>query len=332
MAATTTITDLTAIGAAPAGGDYLVVVDVSDSTQSPDGTTKKMTVAEALTTVAITTSATITGASASALAVGRLGATTPAFTVDSSTALQVAGLKVTGAVTGGTVAVVVTDSGSNANLTVNAKGSGTIGIGSVSTGAITLGAAVTVLNTGTITIAANQIPFQALASTVDMRLYADSSNLYGVVGTASNHDVVFLANSAQIGRWSVGGNLTVNGDIIRLAGTTSSFPAIKRSSALLAVRLADDSADAGVTCASITASGAVTVNANTQLGATGGTNTVVIGGSGYGAGVASLRFNGLTSGASVGGGTLTNATSAGDPAFWLPVNIAGNVRYIPCWA
>ena len=79
---------------------------------------------------------TVTSAAAAALAVGRLGATTPAFSVDAATGSQVAGLKVTGAATGGTVAVVATDSGADTNLTVNAKGTGTIGIGSVSTGAV----------------------------------------------------------------------------------------------------------------------------------------------------------------------------------------------------
>ncbi len=73
----------------------------------------------------------IVNANATAFAVGRLGATTPAFTVDSSTASQVAGLKVTGAATGGTVAVVVTDSGADASLTINAKGSGTVAVTSV---------------------------------------------------------------------------------------------------------------------------------------------------------------------------------------------------------
>lgn len=85
----------------------------------------------------------ITSASAQALAVGLNGATNPAFDVDASTALQVAGLKITGAVTGGTVSVAAIDSGSNANLAINAKGSGTIAIGSVSTGAVTITPATT---------------------------------------------------------------------------------------------------------------------------------------------------------------------------------------------
>lgn len=95
---------------------------------------------------------TITSASASAFAVGLTGATNSAFLVDASTASQVAGLKLTGAATGGTVALVVTDSGADANLTVNAKGSGTIGIGSVSTGRVTITPVTTI--TGSLTLSA----------------------------------------------------------------------------------------------------------------------------------------------------------------------------------
>lgn len=90
--------------------------------------------------------------SASALAVGLNGATNPAFQVDSSVGSQAAGLKITGAVTGGTVAVVAIDSGSNTNLTINAKGTGTIGIGSVSTGVVTITPNVT--HSGTTTLSA----------------------------------------------------------------------------------------------------------------------------------------------------------------------------------
>lgn len=85
----------------------------------------------------------ITSASASAFTVGLNGATNPALQVDASTASQAAGLKVTGAATGGTVAIAAIDSGSNTNLTLNAKGTGTIGIGSVSTGAVTITPALT---------------------------------------------------------------------------------------------------------------------------------------------------------------------------------------------
>jgi hypothetical protein len=82
---------------------------------------------------------TIQTASATALAVGLNGATNPAFTIDSSTASQAAGFKITGAATGGTVALVATDSGSNTSLSFNAKGTGTISVGNVSTGDMIFG-------------------------------------------------------------------------------------------------------------------------------------------------------------------------------------------------
>jgi hypothetical protein len=107
---------------------------------------------DASSNLPITGALSVTSASATSLAVGLTGATNPAFTVDSSTASQVAGLKVTGAATGGTVAVVATDSGSNTNLTVNAKGTGTIGIGSVSTGAVTITPATTITGETTISV------------------------------------------------------------------------------------------------------------------------------------------------------------------------------------
>ena len=99
----------------------------------------------AITTATLnaTTSVTVTSASANALAVGLAGATNPAFHVDSSTASQAAGLKVTGAVAAGTVAAAVISSGADANLSINAKGSGTLTLNNTATGNIVLGRAAT---------------------------------------------------------------------------------------------------------------------------------------------------------------------------------------------
>lgn len=88
--------------------------------------------------------------SSNALVVGQAAAT-PAFQVDASTASQVTGLKVTGAATGGTVAVAVIQAAGNANLTIDALGTGTIGIGSVSTGAVTITPATTITGLATLT-------------------------------------------------------------------------------------------------------------------------------------------------------------------------------------
>jgi hypothetical protein len=132
---------------------------------------------DASSNLPITGALSVTSASATSLAVGLTGATNPAFTVDSSTASQVAGLKVTGAATGGTVAVVATDSGSNTNLTVNAKGTGTIGIGSVSTGAVTITPATTINGETTISVssASNALRITQ-TSTGNALLVEDSAN------------------------------------------------------------------------------------------------------------------------------------------------------------
>lgn len=65
-----------------------------------------------------------------ALAVGPNGTTNPVFQVDASTASQAAGLKLTGAATGGTVTLTAIDPGSNASIQINAKGTGTIALNS----------------------------------------------------------------------------------------------------------------------------------------------------------------------------------------------------------
>lgn len=71
-------------------------------------------------------------------------------------------------------------------------------------------------------------------------------------------------------------------------------------------------------------------NGSITLGGAGN-RQVIIAGNAWGAGNASLRLNGLTNGAGAGAGTLANAPAAGNPTFWIPMNIAGTVRYVPSW-
>ncbi len=81
-----------------------------------------------------------------------------------------------------------------------------------------------------------------------------------------------------------------------------------------------------------TIAGATTINGAVQLGTSAGTDVTTIGGTGYGAGAASLRLNGLTTAAVTNQtGTLLNAPVAGNPTFWAPVSIAGVIKYIPCF-
>lgn len=94
---------------------------------------------------------TITSTSASALAVGRQGATDPVLKVNANTASVATGLSITGAAAAGGVAIAAISSGTNENLTIDAKGSGTITLGGTSTGAITLTRATTVSSSTTST-------------------------------------------------------------------------------------------------------------------------------------------------------------------------------------
>jgi hypothetical protein len=85
----------------------------------------------------ITGNLVITDATSAAFAVGRQGATNPAFAVNASAASSVAGLRLDAGAAGSGVAIVVTSSGSNEPLSINAKGTGVISFGEVSTGNIT---------------------------------------------------------------------------------------------------------------------------------------------------------------------------------------------------
>lgn len=112
----------------------------------------------ALTTTSINQSVahTIISAAVSALAVGPNGATNPVLQVDASTASVATGIKLTGAAAAAGADIAVISSGTNENLRINAKGSGTITIGSASTGAITLTRATTLsaaLTYGGVTLA-----------------------------------------------------------------------------------------------------------------------------------------------------------------------------------
>lgn len=77
---------------------------------------------------------TITSASASALTVGANGATNPVIKVDASTSSVATGVSITGAAAASGVAVATISSGTNENLTIDAKGSGTITLAGTSTG------------------------------------------------------------------------------------------------------------------------------------------------------------------------------------------------------
>ncbi len=94
----------------------------------------------------ITGATTITSASALALAVGRLGATTPALRVDASAATAITGFRITAGASGGGLALAATGE-TNINTTLDAAGSGTLTLNGTATGNIVMGRAVTGVST-----------------------------------------------------------------------------------------------------------------------------------------------------------------------------------------
>lgn len=97
-----------------------------------------------------------------------------------------------------------------------------------------------------VTLAAQAVT--ATTVTATSNVYAGAATELGWTGRAtmksSADGIIELFNDALSGFTR-----------LNFGGTSSSFPAIKRSSATLAFRLADDSADAAITAAGITASG-----------------------------------------------------------------------------
>lgn len=82
---------------------------------------------------------TITSTSANALAVGPNGTTNPTFNVDASTASAATGLNIKGAAAAAGVALSVLSSGTNENLTIDSKGTGTITLNGTATGTVNIG-------------------------------------------------------------------------------------------------------------------------------------------------------------------------------------------------
>lgn len=86
-------------------------------------------------------------------------------------------------------------------------------------------------------------------SNTTFRTYDASGAKYTMMTHDGTNGIVSTSSGALV--------LSPATSIIGIGGITSSFPALKRSSTTLAVRLGDDSADAPISCAGITASGVI---------------------------------------------------------------------------
>ncbi len=87
-------------------------------------------------TAAAGTVLTVQSTNLKALAVGRLGATTPALQVDANTATSITGVKIKSAAAGNGVAISAIGEASNGRLLIDAQGSGVLALGDTSTGPV----------------------------------------------------------------------------------------------------------------------------------------------------------------------------------------------------
>ncbi len=102
--------------------------------------------------------------------------------------------------------------------------------------------------------------------TVARNISAQASIIAGTTGLIFfNARAVFASPADSV--ITLSNNATTDFGRLQFGGTSSSFPSIKRSSAALAFRLADDSADAGITAGTATFTGTVLVNASLTMGA-----------------------------------------------------------------
>lgn len=137
------------------------------------------------TATGVTGAMTVTSSSVSALTVGLNGATNPALKVNANTASSATGLHVTSAAAAGGLALAVISSGTNENLTLDAKGSGTVTINATGTGAITLGRATTV-TTGDLTLTSGNLAMTSGNATLTSgNMTLTAGNLLLSAGTAT---------------------------------------------------------------------------------------------------------------------------------------------------
>lgn len=300
------LSSLTALGGAPATNDLLVLVDVSDTSQAPTGTTKKMTTANLFTSPHMTGPVVDSG-----------GLT-----------VTLGGANITGAtgVTGTLTVTGIVTAGAGVSITTN-------GLAVVS-GGITVSSGTTAVQaltatTGTFT-----------GSVLATSLFADNGAGAGVVtaggvGGGAVTGALFLRTGAAQRAWAVAAQLNAGNTLeftpsTANGGTTFTTPVMSMNLTSVNIGAADLTINTNkftVTAASgntaiagsLTVTGLVTANAGvstTSVTLSAG-NDLVLPGGGFGLTNGTTRFLAVASGAnpavtlgSSGGLTVTGAITA----------------------
>lgn len=139
--------------------------------------------------MATTSIEAITSTAAAGLAIGRNGASNPVLQADCSVSSQATGVKVIGRAANAGADLVVISSGTNENLKIDAKGSGTVSINTTATGAVALGANTTVTGTlgvsGNVAVNTDKLVVTASSGAVVSASSIKSSNATAGIGYAT---------------------------------------------------------------------------------------------------------------------------------------------------
>jgi len=157
----------------------------------------------------------VTGTESDVLAVGANGATNPVLQVDANTASVATGVKVTGAAAASGVSFSAISSGTNEDLAIDAKGSGTITLAGTSTGDVFVGGSsdlvfpnsqgVYIKDTGG---TATQTVLMDSANNLNFRNNATSGSVYLGTNWANTTGVVYIQTKG-----SNRAVITANGDL-----------------------------------------------------------------------------------------------------------------------
>lgn len=192
------ISGLTALSAAPAAADLLATVDVSDTSQAPTGTTKKITIARLFTTPTITTSAAIAG--------GTVTTSTPML--DAAQTWNAAGEAFTG------IKVDITNTASAAASKIV-----DLQVGGLSV--LSVGKAGTLAMLGDLAINTNKFTVAGASGNTIIGGSLSHAGSDWLVGTSSSHAVSFVMNGSP--RWQIAttGNLLPAADDTYDVGATA---------------------------------------------------------------------------------------------------------------
>lgn len=177
-------------------------------------TASSLTTVGTLSVLAVTGTQTNTSASAAAFVCGRLGATTPAFTVDASVANQASGISIQGQASG-QGAYLTSTGGTNEGLVLQSKGTGNVYVNSQAISMLAIGLS-------------GRVQAQNATISITPAARSSTSTAYFLYTGATSSTLSTTANAPQVDynmaftQTHAAGTIALNSDF-RISGATQAF-------------------------------------------------------------------------------------------------------------